>query len=162
LSLPVAQNALVPLCYLSPVKNTALFVRARIYNSANTLLATRDLTHIEDGRYTDATYFYPNEPSIKVRYDVYSDAGYTIPDQCDGSVDDRFHKLDTPTALIRNDQITIKFTDTTEVMKLNFGDKGMKLNFVDNDAAIKLKIESEGVKVNYKDTTESYTVNIEC
>jgi len=110
------QNGLVPLCYLSPYKDDGLFIRARIYNVADTLLATKDLTHVEDGRYSDATYFMPAEPSLKVRYDVFTEASYVSKSFNEGSKDERFDLIKTDDALVRNDTLYGVFDTTTPVL----------------------------------------------
>lgn len=105
MSLPVIFNNLVPLCFLAHDRDETLFVRARIYNLADTLLATKDLSHVEEGRYTDATFFMPSNDSIKVRYDPYTDNVFTKLSKKHGSKDDRFHKANTELTIIRNDEL---------------------------------------------------------
>jgi len=165
MSLPVLQNGLVPLCYLSPYKDAALFIRARIYNVADTLLATKDLTHVEDGRYTDATYFMPAEPSLKVRYDVFTEASYTSKSLNEGSKDERFDLIKDDDALIRNDELvmifdegdlgfTVIFTeDETFNISLDMSDEAISLDFSEDDS----------FSVAFDESEESMNVSIhEC
>lgn len=61
---------------------TGMFPRALIYNAAGTLLATKDLAHVANGRYTNDTYTMPADASangvyVQVTYLVYSDSGHT-------------------------------------------------------------------------------------
>ena len=157
MSIPVAVNGLVPLCYLSPNKNAALFVRARIFNISDTLLATKDLTHVEDGRYTDATFFMPDAANLKVRYDVFTDAGYTAPSTDEGSVDERFHKLDTPDALIRNDELILVFDDNTgAAIVAEFSeDDGIEAEFSEDDESFTAVFAGEDVVCDFDDDAES-------
>jgi len=154
MSQPVSVNSVVGLCYLSPNKDENLYVRARIYHdTTNALLATKDLTHIEDGRYTDATFFMPNN-KIKVRYDVYEDAGYTQ-EACDeGSVDERFHPLETPSDIIRNDEISLTFTeDDSESFIIDFVENdSFDLQFFDTDESVNFEFSEnsgEGFDVEF-------------
>ena len=62
--------------------SAAMFPRALIYNAAGTLLATKDLAHVANGRYTNDTFTMPADASsagayVQVTYIVYSDAGHT-------------------------------------------------------------------------------------
>jgi len=128
MSHPVDVGGVVPLFYLSPYKKTTLYVRARIYNSiSGALLATKDLTHISDGRYTDATFFMPDIAGIEVRHDVYTDAGYSIRYDLEGSIEERFHRLITDPALIRNDELVLTFDDTGggDEVYMTFTDDGL-------------------------------------
>lgn len=137
MSHPVSVGGLVPLCYVSPFKNAALYVRARVYHQeTNALLATKDLTHIEEGRYTDATFFMPNVPGIIVRYDIFTDVGYSTPSDDEGSVDERFStSVTVPPDVIRNDEIELVFNDSDESIDLAFEeDDGFELVFTDDES----------------------------
>ena len=159
MSHPVLFNNLVPLCYLSPYKNTGLFVRARIFNdTTNALLATKDLAHVEDGRYTDATFFMPDIEGLKVRYDVFTDAGYSIPSEDEGSIDERFYQPETPDALIRNDELELIFNDTVEGFLIEFGDSGFfDIEFGEVEQSMTLSVEDDaGIVAEFNDDTESF------
>lgn len=61
---------------------TNMFPRALVYNAAGTLLATKDLAHVANGRYTNDTFTMPADASangayVQVTYIVYSDSGHT-------------------------------------------------------------------------------------
>ena len=61
--------------------SAAMFPRALCYNAAGTLLATKDLAHVANGRYTNDTFTMPADASangayVQVTYIVYSDAGH--------------------------------------------------------------------------------------
>jgi len=160
MSLPVKQNSLVPLCYLSPFKNIALFVRARVYDPANTLLATKNLTHIEEGRYTDATFFMPSVDSLKVRYDIYTDAGYSVANEDEGSIDERFHLLETLDALIRNDELELIFDDDDSDMFLTFGDDETEIIMTAEDSDFVTEFGDDDTTLSFEDDNDDFSIEL--
>jgi len=154
MSNPIDTGSIVTLFYLSPYKNTGLFIRATIMNAeTDAVLATRDLAHISAGAYSDATYFMPST-KIKVRYDVYEDAGHATPDCTEGSVDARFHPSETPSEIIRNDEIELVFDDTDESIDLTFSDDdSFNLTFSDDDSFdLMFEDTGEGIDLVFSDS----------
>ena len=135
MSHPIKIGDVVPLFYLSPYKNVALYVRASIYNElSGALLATKDLTHISDGRYTDASFFMPDISGLEIRHDVYSDAGYSIPYDREGSIEERFHRLIVDPALFRNDELILIFNDNdSDELYMVFSDDNFNMNIGSDD-----------------------------
>lgn len=155
MSSPIDTGSIVTLFYLSPTKDTGIYVRATIFNAeTDAVLATRDLAHVADGAYSDATYFMPSA-KIKVRYDPYEDASYTASACDEGSVDERFHPSETPSEIIRNDEIELIFDDTDESIDLVFEeDDSFTLAFDDGDEAIELIFDDtdESIELVFSDS----------
>ena len=162
MSHPVFANSLVPLFYLSPFKDVGLFVRARIYNQlTDALIATKDLTHVGDGRYTDATFFMPDIEGLEVRYDIYTDAGYAVVSESEGSVDDRFYRQDTPEALIRNDELELIFYDDLDDFLIEFGDDGfLSMELSETDESLTLAMTEDAMTAEFDDDTEGLVVEM--
>jgi hypothetical protein len=70
-------NEAVTLSMLASDARTDLFGQARVYNSAGTLVATVNLTHMSEGIYT-AQYTPTIEGYFNVGFQLYFDAGRTI------------------------------------------------------------------------------------
>ena len=152
MSVPVFVNSPVPLQYLANDRNPNLYVRARIYSISDTLLATRDLAHVEDGRYSDFTYLMPNADVVKVRYDPYKDAGYTKFAPCDGSMDQKFTKLELNQELVRNDEIVAIFEESDESLNGLFSDEQICVTIEPNITGIEGVISDEAITFTVTET----------
>lgn len=71
----IRQGAAVPLALQLPDGATGMDPRAEVRNAAGALLATRTLTHVASGSYTDFGYPMPAEAALIVTYIVYTAAG---------------------------------------------------------------------------------------
>lgn len=58
---------------------TDKFVRAKIYDDANTLLNTLSLTHVSNGLYKNVSVVMPDVNSVSVQGEAYNDSGFTSP-----------------------------------------------------------------------------------
>jgi hypothetical protein len=56
-----------------------VYVRAEIRDRLNAVLSVKNLIDQSNGEFTNYTYLMPDEPLIKVFYQVFEDAGYTTP-----------------------------------------------------------------------------------
>lgn len=152
MSVPVFVGSPVPLQYLANDRNASLYVRARIYSISDTLLATKDLAHVEDGRYSNFTYFMPNVDLVKVRYDPYKDVGYTQFSSSDGSIDQEFTKLELNQELVRNDEIVAIFEESDESLNGLFSDEQICVTIEPNITAIEAVIADEAITFTVTET----------
>ena len=155
MSTPIATSGLVPLCFIAHNRDETLFVRAKIFDVDGNLLDTKTLAHTGEGRYTNATYFYPsNEPSIKIHYDPFTDAGFTTPSPINSPIDERFHELGTPSEIIRNDEIELIFDDTDESIELVFSeDDSFDLTFSDDESfSLTFEEDDESIDLVFSDS----------
>jgi len=73
-------NQIVPLlATLEYLDGETVFVRATIKDKDNTVLAQMALTDVGGGEFSLSSYLMPDLPLIKVRYEAFSDAGFTTP-----------------------------------------------------------------------------------
>lgn len=68
---------LVPLELQLSDGTTGLFPRALVYDASGTLIATKDLAHVANGRYANDTLVMPSSGYVAATYIVYSDSGHT-------------------------------------------------------------------------------------
>lgn len=77
----LAVGELVPLTLQLGDGAVGLFPRALVYDASGALIATKDLTHIANGRYANDTLVMPGAPNnayIAATYIVYTDPGRTV------------------------------------------------------------------------------------
>lgn len=93
-----------------------VYVRAEIRDKDNSVLTILNLVDQGNGEFTNYTYLMPDEPLIKVFYQVFEDAGYTTPSSIfcpDNETYTRLEideaqaiKIDHLVGLIRNSKLT--------------------------------------------------------
>lgn len=71
-----------------------VFVRATIKNKDNNVLAQLALTDNGGGEFSSSAYLMPDEPFIKVRYEVFNDAGFTNPNDTFCPDDESYSRLE--------------------------------------------------------------------
>jgi hypothetical protein len=92
-SLQVSQ--LVPLlATLECPDGETVFVRATIKDKDNAVLAQLALINNGGGEFSLSTYLMPDEPFIKVRYEVFDDAGFNTPNTSFCPDDESYSRLE--------------------------------------------------------------------
>lgn len=80
--------------------DTGKFPQAFIYDESNSLLSTKDLSHLADGEYGNSTYVMPNNPFIHVRYRVWNESGHSTDSTLHSRAIDIFNRKDETIAAI--------------------------------------------------------------
>lgn len=85
----------IPLFLTLESKDTSRFVRVTLYDEAGVQVgAIVSVSHLADGNYFDDSRLMPSALSLVAVYDVFRDAGFTMPSNRDATVNERFD-LDT-------------------------------------------------------------------
>jgi hypothetical protein len=124
-SLQVGQ--LVPLlATLECPDGETVFVRATIKDKDNAVLAQLALTNNGGGEFSLSTYLMPDEPFIKVRYEVFDDAGFNTPNTSFCPDDESYSRLEiSKTQAVTTDSL-IGFVKSVKLFgKINKNEKGL-------------------------------------
>lgn len=69
---------IVPLVAQIECQEQVYYVRSYVFDKFNTLLATLDLDHEGEGKYTNFSYLMPDLELITVQFAVFEDSSYTV------------------------------------------------------------------------------------
>lgn len=122
-SLQVGQ--IVPLlATLECPEGETVFVRATIKDKDNAVLAQLALTDNGGGEFSLSTYLMPDEPFIKVRYEVFDDAGFHTPNTSFCPDDESYSRLEIAQAqAVKTDHLVGFVRGTRLFGKINYEQK---------------------------------------
>lgn len=91
-----------------------VFVRATIKDKGNAVLSQLSLIDNGGGEFSLSTYLMPDEPFIKVRYEAFDNAGFTIPNTTFCPDDESCSRLEIAQAqAIRTNELVGFIRDTS-------------------------------------------------
>lgn len=72
--------------------DTVKFVRAHLRDASGTPLggSPASLPHVANGMYVNLSFSMPNTPFVTITYEVFDDAGFTVPSSFDGDGEDSY------------------------------------------------------------------------
>ncbi len=97
---------IVPLNVQLPDDNADVFVRATVLDPLNNPIGGSPFTlsYLEQGNYGTDMLLMPDEPWIKAIYEIFDDAGFTMPSNVYGTSSDVFYQDTSGTVTVNNAQ----------------------------------------------------------